>query len=162
MPHPQIPPIEAYITATEQATSKLPAQEADESRTEVNKMLKQQQQHHNNHCNLNPSQHRGLTQLKQNNSRVVLTVDKGVAMVIMVQEDYTNKAQALLQDINTYNILPKDPTSQPKKNLSPFLRTSNKQEASLSTNTNPSAVPPNSMACPKFIKQVHPSGHCFQ
>ena len=29
--HPQIPPIEAYITDTEQASSKLPAQEADES-----------------------------------------------------------------------------------------------------------------------------------
>ena len=54
--HPQIPPIEAYITAMEQTASKLPAQEADEFRLDVNKILKQQQQHHNNQCNLNPSQ----------------------------------------------------------------------------------------------------------
>ena len=84
-------PIEAYITAMEQASSRLPAQEADEFRSDVNKILKQQQ-HHNNQCNLNPSQCRALTQRKQDNLRVVLTVDKGVAMVIMDQEDYTNKA----------------------------------------------------------------------
>ena len=52
---------------------------------------------------------------KPDNSRVVLTLDKGVAMVIMDQEDYTNKAQTLLQDTNTYKVLPKDPTSQLKK-----------------------------------------------
>ena len=56
----------------------------------INKILKQQQQqHHNNQYNLNPSQCRALTQLKQDNSRVVLTADKGVAMVIIDQEDYT-------------------------------------------------------------------------
>ena len=66
-------------------------------------------------CNLNPSQHRALTELKKDNYRVVLTVDKGVAMVIMDQQDYINKAQSLLQDTNTYKVLPKDPTSQLKK-----------------------------------------------
>ena len=44
---PQIPPIEAYITATEQASSKLPTQEADELRSDVNRILKQLQQQHN-------------------------------------------------------------------------------------------------------------------
>ena len=76
----------------------------------------------NNQCNLNPSQHRALRQLKQDNFRVVLTADKGVAMVIMDQEDYTNKALTLLQDTNTYKVLPKDPTSQLKNKLiSPTL-----------------------------------------
>ena len=73
----QIPPIDAYIMATEQASSRLPTQEADEFRSDVNRLLKQQQQQHNNHCNLNPAQCRALTQLKQDNTRVVLTVDKG-------------------------------------------------------------------------------------
>ena len=41
---PKYPPIEAYITAVEQASSKLPAQEAIEFRSDVNKLLKQQQQ----------------------------------------------------------------------------------------------------------------------
>ena len=59
--------------------------------------------------------HKALTELKQDNSKVVLTVDKGVAMVIMDQQDYLNKAQALLQDTNTYKVLPKDPNLPPQK-----------------------------------------------
>ena len=148
-PSPQIPPIEAYITATEQASSRLPAEEADEFRLEVNKILKQQQQHHNNQCNLNPSQCRALTQLRQDNSRVVLTADKGVSMVIMDQEDYTNKDLGLLQDTNTYKVLPKDPTSH--------LSTTN-----TNSYTPPVQFPSNSMAWPKSIKQVHPLGTLFQ
>ena len=111
---PKCPPIEAYITATEQTSSKLPDQEANEFISDVNKILKQQQ-HCNNQYNLNLSQCRALTQLKQDNARVVLTADKGMAMVIMDQEDYTNKALTLLQDTNTYKVLPKDSTSQLKK-----------------------------------------------
>ena len=42
--------------ATEQASSRLPTQDADEFRSDVNRLLKQQQQQHNNHCNLNPAQ----------------------------------------------------------------------------------------------------------
>ena len=41
-------------------------------------------------------------------------VDKGVAMVIMDKQDYTNKAQPLLQDTKTYKVLNKDPTSRLK------------------------------------------------
>ena len=117
----------------EQASSKLPAQEADEFRSDVNKILKQQQQHCNNQCNLNPSQCRALTQLKQGNSRMALTADKGVAMVIMDQQDYTNKAQTLLQDNNTYKVLPKDPTSQLKNKLISLLKDI-KQTGGLNTN----------------------------
>ena len=84
-----------------------------------NKLLKQQQQTQcNNQCNVNPTQCRALTQLKQDNCRVVLKADKGAAMVIMDKEDYTNKAQALLQDINTYKVLKEDPTIQLKSKLS--------------------------------------------
>ena len=162
---PQIPPIEAYITATEQASSKLPAQEADEFRTEVNKILKQQQ-HHNNHCNLNPFQHRALTQLKQDNSRVVLTADKGVAMIIMDQEDYTNKAQALLQDTNTYKILPKEPTSQLKNKLFSLLKDI-KQTRGLFTHKYKQLYP--TSAVPQILwptqnsqNRYTPQAHCFQ
>ena len=103
--------------ATELASSKLPTQEAEEFRSDVNRLLKHQQQQHHQHCNLTPAQCRALTQLKQDNNRVVLTADKGVAMVVMDQQDYNNKAQALLQDTNTYKVLPKDPTPQLKNKL---------------------------------------------
>ena len=101
-------------------------------------------------------------QLKQDNSRVVLTVDKGVAMVIMDREDYTNKSQALLQDTSTYKVLKKDPISQLKNKLITLLKYI-KQTGGLSTNKYKQLYPtstvlPSSMAFPKFTKLVHPSG----
>ena len=143
----------------EQASSKLPVQEADEFRSDVSKILKQQQ-HHNNQCNLNPSQCRALPQLKQDNSRVVLTADKGVAMVIMDQEDYTNKALTLLQDTNTYIVLPKDPTSQLKNKLISLVKDI-KQTGGLSTNKYKqlyptSAIPPKFYGLPKIHKTGTP------
>ena len=138
---PKYPPIEAYITSTEQAANKLPTQEADELRSYLNKILKQLQQQHNKQCNLNPSQCRALTQLKKDNTRVVLTADKGVAMVIMDQQDYINKAQSLLQDTNTYNVLPKDLTSHLKNKLITLLKDI-KQTEGLNTQKYKKLYPP--------------------
>ena len=159
--HPNTPPIDAYITATEQASSKLLTQEADEFRSDVNRLLKQQQQQHNNHCNLNPAQHRALTELKQDNTRVWYShVDKGVAMVIMDQQDYNNKAQALLQDTNTYKVLNKDPTPHLKNKLINLLKDI-KQSGGLNTQKYKqlyptSAVPPKFYGLPKIHKAGTP------
>ena len=155
---PKYPPLDAYITATELASSKLPTQEVEEFRSDVNRFLKQQQ--HNRHCNLKLAQCKALTQLKQDNTRVVLTADKGVAMVVMDQQDYNNKAQALLQDPNTYKVLHKDPTPQLKNKLITLLKNI-KQTGGLSTQKYKqlyptSAVPPKFYGLPK-IKQVPPS-----
>ena len=146
--------------ATELASSKLTTQEAEEFRSDVNRLLKQQQQQHNKHCNLNPAQCRALTQLKQDSTRVVLTADKGVAMVIMDQQDYNNKAQALLQDTNTYKVLHKDPTPQLKNKLITLLKNI-KQTGGLNTkNTNNYTPPvqshPNFMAYPIIHKTGTP------
>ena len=113
---PKYLPIEVYITVVEPASSKLSTKEACELRADVNQLLKQQHTQSRNHCNINPSQCRALTQLKQDTSRVVLTADKGVAMVIMDQEDYTNKANTLLQDTNTYKVLKKTQPTASKTN----------------------------------------------
>ena len=76
-------------------------------------------------------------------------------------QDYSNKAQALLQDTNTYKVLPKDPTPQIKNKLITLLKNI-KQTGGLSTQKYKqlyptSAVPPNFMAYPKYIKLVPPS-----
>ena len=96
---------------------------------------------------------------------MVLTADKGVVMVIMNQQDYTNKAQVLLQDTNTYKVLPKDPTSQLKNKPITLLKDI-KQTGGLSTQKYKqlyptSAVPPNFMAFPKYTKQVPLLGPLF-
>ena len=165
--YPQIPPIDAYITATELASSKLTTQEAEEFRSDVNRLLKQQQLQHNKHCNLNPAQCRALKQLKQDSNRVVLTADKGVAMVIMDQQDYNNKAQALLQDTNTYKVLHKDPTPQLRNKLITLLKNI-KQTGGLSTQKYKqlyptSAVPPKFYGLPKITQnRYHPLAHSIQ
>ena len=81
-------------------------------------------------------------------------------MVIMDQQDYNNKAQALLQDTNTYKVLPKDPTPQLKNKLITLLK-SIKPTGGLSTQKYKqlyptSAVPPKFYGLPKIHKTGTP------
>ena len=46
--------------------------------------------------NLTWQENIGLVELKKDKDRIILTADKGVAMVILDKEDYINKAQELL------------------------------------------------------------------
>ena len=156
---PKYLPLDAYITATEVAATKLNTQEADEFRADVNRLLKQHQHHTN--CNLNPAQCRALTQLKQDNTWVILTADKGVAMVVMDKQEYTSKAQALLDDTNTYKVLNKDPTPQLKNKLINLLKDI-KQTGGLSAHKYKqlyptSAIPPKFYGLPKIHKTGPPS-----
>ena len=137
-----------------------PPREADELRSDISHPLRNP--NHSNKTNLTIQEHRELTELKQDTSRVVLTADKGVAMVIMDKQDYTNKAQPLLQDTNTYKVLNKDLTSRLKNKLIQTLKDI-KQAGGLSDpkyrKLYPlSAVPPCFMASPKYIKLAHPLG----
>ena len=52
----------------------------------------------------------GLTQLKKDKDRVLLTADKGVALVVMDKQDYISKAEALLAT-PAYKTIPRDPTN---------------------------------------------------
>ena len=113
----------------------------------------------------NPIQCRALTQLKQDTSRVVLTADKGMAMVIMDQQDYNNKANTLLQDTNTYRVLNKDPTNSLKNKLITILKDI-KQTGGLS-NIKYNYIllvqtPLNSMAFLKSINLALPQAHSVQ
>ena len=141
MPLPPNTPIEAYITSTEQAATKLPTQEADELRSDVIEILKQLQQQHNKQCNLNPSQCRALTELKKDNTRVVLTADKGVAMVIMDQQDYIIKPNHYFRVPTPTKFSLKTSPPTLKTNSLPFSKTLNKLEASPLKNTN-NSIPP--------------------
>ena len=162
--YPQIPPIEAYIISTEQAANKVPPKKqmnlGQMSTGSLNKHIYST----TNTATLTP-QHKALTELKQDQSRVVLTADKGVAMVIMDQQDYTNKAQTLLQDTNTYKVLPKDPTSYLKNKLITLLKDM-KQTGGLSTQKYKqlyptSAVPHKFYGLPKIHKTGTPLDPLF-
>ena len=62
-----------------------------------------------------------LTELKKDMDRIVLTADKGVAMVIMDRQDYISKANTLLNQ-NTYRSISQDPTNTIKNKLINILK----------------------------------------
>ena len=102
-----IPNVE-YITAIELVCPKLKEEEAMELRADVNSLLRKAKVPK---TNLTKQERIGLSQLKKDKERVILTADKGVAMVIMDREDYNNKAQELLKS-PAYRSLPKTPPTK--------------------------------------------------
>ena len=80
-------------------------------------------------------------------------------MVIMDQQDYNNKAQALLQDTNTYKVLHKDPTPQLKNKLITLLKNI-KQTGGLSTQKYKQLYPTSVQSHPNFMAypEIHKTG----
>ena len=106
--------------AIEETCTKLTPGEAEELGIETSHLLKHK-------CPLSTpditkEEFRAIKELREDQSRIVLTVDKGVAMVIMDKQQYMGKATALLQDTNTYRTIPKDPTNKLKNKLIGILR----------------------------------------
>ena len=96
---PKYPSKESYITAIEKACTRLPHREAEELRMEFSWLIRRNCPHK---PNLTPEEIRAIKELKEDHSQVVLTADKGVAMVVMDREDYTDKAQSLHADTTTH------------------------------------------------------------
>ena len=58
-----------------------------------------------------------LKELREDKSRVILTVDKEVPMSVVDKQDYLNKAQDLLADKDTYTPISGDPITRHKKHI---------------------------------------------
>ena len=82
---PRQPPNLEYITAIEAACTKLSQQDAGELRADVNRVLRSS---YAPKPNLTKAQNLALRELKRDRDRIVLTADKGVAMVIIDRQDY--------------------------------------------------------------------------
>ena len=96
LPSSQSTTREAYVASVEVACIKLPPGEADELRADTSHLLK-------NHCPLNKTnisreEHQDIKELRDDHTRVVLTVDKCMSMVVMDKQEYTDKALSLLSD----------------------------------------------------------------
>ena len=112
-----------YNTVVESMCSKLKEQEVQELRADVNSLLRRAWIAK---PNLTKQERKGLAQLKKDKDMLILTADKGVAMVVMDKEDYINKAKELLGQ-PTYKRLDKDPTIRIKAKLITKLRTIKKK-----------------------------------
>ena len=132
---PRQPPNLEYITAIEAACTKLSQQDAEELRADVNRVLRSSHPQ----PNLTKAQNLALRELKRDRDRIVLTADKGVAMVIMDRQDYINKANHLLNQ-NTYKSIAKDHTNSIKNKLINILKRV-KTKTGLYSNTYKSMYP---------------------
>ena len=153
---PTQPPNLEYITAIEAACTKLSQQDAEELRADVNRVLRSS---HPPKPNLTKAQNIALRELKRDRDCIVLTADKGVAMVVMDKQDYINKANQLLNQ-NTYKVISKDPTNTIKNKLINILK-GIKTKTGLGSNTYKSmyptgCVPPKFYGLPKIHKPDTP------
>ena len=113
--YPKVPPWEAYGAAIQKACSRLPTIEADELRPDTSHLLKNHCPH--NESNISKEEFKATKELREDHTRVVLTADKGVAMVVMDKQDYMGKALTLLTDTSNYNTINKDPTTRFRNKL---------------------------------------------
>ena len=82
-----------YITAIESMCPKLKEDDAMELRADINSLLGRAKAPQ---VQLNKTGKIGLSQLRKDKERVILTPDKGVAMVVMDKGEYNSRAQELL------------------------------------------------------------------
>ena len=71
--------------------------------------------------NLSKDEYKVVNELKKDNSRMILTVDKGVALVVIDKTEYIKKAEELLNK-PTYERIQEDFTSRHKNRLINLLK----------------------------------------
>ena len=152
-----------YITAVESMCGKLKEEDAMALRTDINALLRKAKVPRQN---LTKEERRGLLQLKKDKDRIVLIVDKGVAMVVMDKQDYINKAEESLAQ-PAYRTIPKGPTNKIKAQLITKLRRI-KRENNLDEGMY-KAMYPTSCILPKFygLPKIHKTwqpcqAYCFK
>ena len=127
---------EEYIASVEEASLKLPPKEAAEMRSETSQLLE---------CNcpqpnINQDEVKACKELREDNSRAILTADKRVAVVVVDKQDYLKKAQDLLAGKDTYKPITEDHTSRHRNKLIQTHRAINAQ-GRLSDSTNKRLFP---------------------
>ena len=98
-----------------------------------------------------------MAELRKDKSKIILTADKGVSLVVMDREEYIRKAQALL-DQPEYKSIQSDPTTKYKNKLISILK-SIKAEGGINEVTYRRLYPTGANS-PKFygLPKVHKQG----
>ena len=86
---PKKPPLGEYITNIEKTCQSLDANSAEELRSDICRVLRQT---HHLKPNIKRKELEALRQLKEDKSRMVLTANKGVALVVIDRTDYIRKS----------------------------------------------------------------------
>ena len=115
---PKCLPIGEFITAIEQTCLRLAQGEAEELQAEVEAVIKKIQPPR---PNINREEQKALKELREDNTRIVLTADRGVCIVVMDRKEYIQKSEELL-DQATYKVIPADPIIKEKNKLITLLK----------------------------------------
>ena len=107
--------------------------------------------------NITKVERKDITELKKDPTRMILTADKGVSLVVMDTEAYNKEAEELLQQ-STYKPIPTDPTSRYKNKLINILK-SIKAEGGISEAVYKTLYPTGA-GSPKFygLPKIHKEG----
>ena len=99
--------------ATENACNQLQQGKAEELWGEIKAVLKKI---HPPKFNITREERKAIEELRRDKTRMILTADKGVSMVVMDRDVYNQKADASLQQ-PAYRPIPNDPTNKLKLKL---------------------------------------------
>ena len=150
-----------YISAIESVCHKLTEQDVEELRADINGLLRRVQ---TPKPNLNKAEIKALAELRRDKDGIVLTADKGVAMVVLDKDKCIEKAENLLAQ-PAYRTIDRDPTNKLKAQLILKLRRikreTNMDEGMYKTMYPTGCIPLSFMGYQKSIKLVPPQAHCF-
>ena len=104
-------------------------------------------------------------ELKRDKSSIILTADNGITMVVMDRQEYIDKANNLLAQLD-YRPIPHDPTNKIKAKLITILRKV-KKKSGLDDSTNKYMYPtgcsaPKFYGLPKIYKPYTPKAFSVQ
>ena len=108
--------------------------------------------------NITIQEPKAIKELRTDQSRIILTADKGTAMVVMGRQDCNCKALELLYIKNTYKPILKDPTPKHKSQLINLLKSCKTKEKI--TQDTYKKLYPTCMLTPRFygLPQIHKTG----
>ena len=115
---PTNPPYVEFVSAVEVACQRLTDQDAQELVVEVNILLKRTKP---SKKNISREEMKALKELREDQDRMVLTADKGMAMVVMDRKEYQDKVDGILAT-SAQRTISTDPTNKLKVQLIQKLR----------------------------------------
>ena len=111
-------PKEEYVASIEHTCQKLNEGQAAELSVEIKNLLKKTQ---TPRSNITKEEFQAIKELKHDDNRIILTADKGVALVVLNKEEYIEKPEHLLNQ-QTYRKITEDPTPKQKAKLIRLLK----------------------------------------
>ena len=123
-------PITEYIAVTKRICDELGENTTGKDCTEIYQKTKEVLQHFKEKKgptrNITRQEKEAIKTLREDSSRVVLTADKGVALVVMDKNQYVEKCMDLLNDTKTYQPC-KDTTKKLHRDIQESLRKLNRE-----------------------------------